>query len=76
MQTLEVYKHSRHYLSQKRGVAYHLIGTNLYWNEEDSTKGILEAFARLSAGVGWPRDASVGVLLKTYTSDSHPEHFI
>lgn len=75
MQTLEVYKHNS-YLPESYGVTYHLAGTDVYWNEADSARGILEAFAALSAGDGWHRDASVGVLLKTYTSDSYPEYFI
>lgn len=75
MQTLEVYKNNS-YLPGSCGVTYHLTGNNLYWNESDSTRGILEAFAVLSTGGGWPRSTSVGTLLSTYTSDSHPEYFI
>lgn len=75
MQTLEVYKNNNH-LPRGRKVTYHLTGTNLYWNEEDSTRGLLAALAVLSAGGGWSRHASTAILLKTYTSDSHPEYFI
>ena len=77
MEVLEVYELSSDY-ARSCEVVYRFRGTNSNYAGINSVEGAMEAIAALHDGLGWidTSRSVIGLLLYTYTSQTHPELFV